>query len=118
MVFRTHFSSSLEQLQLGYQQGGLSDLYDQLYEMVQKAQNRTLAGDVDMFALNIHTLLDVTLRFPALAPTHNGSSFSLQTVANFMNILLSEAKKTNEFEKRLQWCSSQVMGGIHGGLES
>ncbi|XP_076462045.1 uncharacterized protein LOC143294556 [Babylonia areolata] len=90
----------LERCQLGYQQDGLSRIYDSLYQILRKAQNRTLAGDVDMFAINLHTLFEVALRFPAVAPDPAKSSFSLLTVARFMNMLLDEVKTTNEFEKR------------------
>ena len=70
----------LERRQLGYQQGGLSHIYDSLYRILRKAQNRTLAGDVDMFAINLHTLFDVTLKFPAVAPNPSKSSFNLTVV--------------------------------------
>ena len=69
--------AQLERCQLGYQQGGLSAVYDSLYHILRKAQNRTLAGDVDMFAINLHRLLDLSLNFPAVAPRPDRSSFNL-----------------------------------------
>ncbi|XP_070196079.1 uncharacterized protein, partial [Littorina saxatilis] len=99
-VHLIHWNEQLERCQLGYQLDGLSNIYDSLYELLRKARNRTLAGDVDMFAINLHTLFDVTLRFPAVAPDPQRSSFNLKTVASFMNILLEEVKSTNSFEKQ------------------
>ncbi|PVD23414.1 hypothetical protein C0Q70_16683 [Pomacea canaliculata] len=89
----------LEQIQLGYQQGGLSGIYNSMYSVVQKAQNRTLAGDVELFARSLQTLLTVTLRFPTLAPEIT-SDFSFKTVAHFMDLLLKEMKDKNESEKK------------------
>ncbi|KAL8566790.1 hypothetical protein ACOMHN_005741 [Nucella lapillus] len=89
----------LKRCQLGYQDDDLGLVWDSLYEILHMARNRTLAGDVDMFAINLYTLVDITRRFPAVAPGPGGS-FSLKTVASYMDMLLGEVRNTNEFEKQ------------------
>ncbi|XP_076439888.1 uncharacterized protein LOC143279684 [Babylonia areolata] len=97
----TFLYEQLERCQLGYQENDMGEVWSSLDELLFKAQNRTFAGDVEMFATNLHTLFDITRRFPALAPAApSARAFTLKTVASFMNMLLDEVKNTNEFEKR------------------
>lgn len=67
-----------------------------MYSVVQKAQNRTLAGDVELFARSLQTLLTVTLRFPTLAPEIT-SDFSFKV--NKLTITSDKNKEGGREEK-------------------
>ncbi|XP_012936986.1 uncharacterized protein LOC101854078 [Aplysia californica] len=85
----------LMKIQLGYQEVRLMDVFDDLYEIAQQARGRMFAGDLDISAKTVHSILTTAKDFPPLVHRQ----FASEELTDFLNILLEEAITMTDDEK-------------------
>ncbi|XP_055885520.1 uncharacterized protein LOC106063426 isoform X2 [Biomphalaria glabrata] len=91
--------NDLKNLQLGYMEKTLTEIFENLYTLTVQTKSTLLAGDLDLASTILHVIVKTAKDFPSLLV----DQLNIEKLVELLNILLEETlRKTDEEKKELQ----------------